>query len=431
MARITAVIGMQWGDEGKGKAVDYLAKDADIVIRATGGNNTGRTVVNEYGEIALHLVPAGIFNLNTTCVIGHGTVVDIRSLIAEIDSVEAMGIKVTPERLMISPRAHLIMPWHIMTDEAQEKQRGEQKIGTTLRGVGPCYTDKIARSGLRIGDILKPDFRDRFLASFETKRKMIRALYGKRIRQELCNELLERYEEYIERVEPFISDVTSFILKNVDRNNVGILLEGSQGALLDPDFGIDYPFVTSSPVTVAGLSQGSGIPPNKINKIVGIVKAYTTRVAAGPFPTEMSKGEAEFIREKGKEFGATTGRPRRCGWLDLSLLKYAARFNGVNSIALTKIDILGLLDQVRVSTGYRLFGETFNFDGYFSLDEIEHCEPIYKNLAGWGGHISDVRTFSDLPSSAREYIEFIEDSLKIPVEIISTGADRKKLIIRT
>ncbi len=431
MANVTAFIGTQWGDEGKGAIGDYLAQQADVVVRATGGNNTGRTVVNEYGKLALHLVPVGIFNPKTVSVIAHGVVVDLKSLFVEIASVEKVGVGVTPGRLLVSPRAHLIMPWHIMTDEAQERKRGKEKIGTTLRGVGPCYTDKIARTGFRVGDILEPDFRDRFFETFESKRKMLRALYGKRTPEHLGSKLWEEFEGYIFQIKPFIADTTGFLWRQLEREDSSILLEGSQGILLDPDFGIDYPFVTSSAVTVAGLSQGSGIAPNKIDKVVGVVKAYTTRVAAGPFPTELAEKDSEHLRELGNEYGATTARPRRCGWLDLNLLNYAIQINGITSLALTKIDILGLLDEIQVAIAYEYSKKAIiHCDDYFSPERLEEARPIYRSFQPWGGNFNAVRSSDDLPQPAQEFVSFIEDSLSIPVEFISFGEERDKLIVR-
>ena len=438
---VGAVIGLQWGDEGKGKVIDYLSQRADIVVRATGGNNTGRTVVNEYGKIALHLIPAGIFNPNTTCVIGHGVVVDIKSLLSEIQSVRELGISITPERLLVSSRAHLVMPWHIWLDQAEEAKRKGKKLGTTLRGIGPCFTDKISRVSLRVGDILKPDFKERFLYAFETKRRLLNSTfygetiqrdfaYGKRIPKERGEELWNEFQENAAFLKPFIVDAASFLWEQLEtKGDPAILLEGSQGVLLDPDFGVDYPFVTSSPVTVAGLSQGSGIPPTRIDEVIGIVKAYTTRVAAGPFPTEMTPGETAFLKERGLEYGATTGRPRRCGWLDLPLLKYAARINGVDTIALTKIDILGLFEKVKLATGYSDGSKFFSCKDYLSVDSLERLEPLYRIFEGWGEVPSLSQfSFTDLPSDAQRYIEFIETTLGIPIAIISFGEERQKLL---
>ncbi len=429
--RVIAVIGTQWGDEGKGAIVDYLAQDVDIVVRSTGGNNTGRTVVNEFGKIALHLIPAGIFNPRAVCAIGNGVVVDLKGLFSEMESVEKMGVSLAPGRLLVSPRAHLIMPWHIMIDEAEELRRGSGKIGTTLRGVGPCYTDKISRSGFRVGDIVKPDFKDRFLAVFRAKRRLLADIYGKRIPENRGEKLWKEFEGYIERTMPFIADVSGFLWKNLEGKKGTILLEGSQGVLLDPDFGVDYPFVTSSPVTVAGLLQGSGIPPTAIDTVVGVVKAYATRVAPGPFPTEMSEKESEHLRELGKEYGATTGRPRRCGWLDLNLLKYVIRINGITSLALTKIDILGLLDEIRIATAYRnAANQPVLFDDYTPLDQLEQMEPVYQSFKSWKEDLDAIRTFTDFPAAAQTFVTFLENNLSVPVEFISFGEEREKLIRR-
>lgn len=432
---VTAVIGSQWGDEGKGKIVDFLAQEMDVVVRFSGGPNAGHTIINDKGEFKLHLVPSGIFNPSCECIIGNGVAVDLDILIAEMNELRSKGVSL--EKLKISSRAHLILPQHILLDIAQEQRRGQKEIGTTRRGIGPVFADKAARTGLRVGDLREPDyFREHFLQNYLEKKAILEKVYRQETiwqkflhrfgarRDELgpAQALLEKYFDiYQKQIFPYICDTEEILWGAID-SEADILLEGAQGTLLDIDFGT-YPNVTSSSCNIAGASQGSGIPPSKINRVIGVVKAYTTRVGSKgqPFPTEMQEEEGNTLRELAHEYGATTGRPRRLGWLDLMLLRYAHRINNFTYLALTRLDNLSHLAKIPVCVGYVSKGRLS-----FNLADVE---PIYVELPGWQKPIEGCRDFNDLPPEAKNYVEFIEERIA-PINLISTGPRREDRIVR-
>jgi len=407
---VTVVLGAQWGDEGKGKIVDMLAQNADYVIRFNGGNNAGHTIVNEHGTFALHLIPSGIFYPSTKCIIGNGVVVNPETLLTEIEELRKINLDLDG-RLIISTLAHLVMPWHIMRDRAQEEKRGPNKIGTTLRGIGPAMSDKISRNGLRVGDMLNKDsFVKKFRLAHEESSAILKAL-GSKDKISWPQDIIDKYLRHAELLKPYIADTLAIVTKALD-NNERIILEGAQGAMLDIDFGT-YPYVTSSGCGTAAACQGSGIPPTKIDKVIGVIKAYSTRVGEGPFPTEMDKETAERIREKGKEYGATTGRPRRCGWLDLVSLIEAININGISEIAITKLDVLSSLGKLSVGIFYGSDGEV----------------SYVNDLKGWSAELQDIKQLDELPNAVRNYIKFIERQVHVPIKYISLGPDRKQTII--
>lgn len=427
---VTVVIGAQWGDEGKGKITDFLAPQMDIIIRANGADNAGHTVINEYGEFKLHLVPSGISNQNAICIIGNGVAINPEVLIREIGELHSRNIKT--DNLKISARAHLIFPWHTILDGLEEESRGGGKIGTTRRGVGPVFSDKAARFGLRVGDLLdKEKFEKRFREIYVRKKKLLRKVYGfKKLGK--AEDILASYFQYREILLPYIADTQEIIWKALNRDKK-ILLEGAQATLLDVDFGT-YPFVTSSPCTAAGLCQGSGIPPSKVTEIIGIVKAYTTRVGekVEPFPTEMSEDIAHILREKAHEYGATTGRPRRCGWLDLVGLRYSNRINGFTSLAITRLDSLAGFSPVNVCYAYKLKNESITQSFPYSLEDV--AGPIYLTLSGWPEDINKVKKYSDLFSernfSAGLCLQFIEGFTGVPIKYVSIGPERSQTLIK-
>lgn len=418
------VLGAQWGDEGKGKMTDYLAEEADVVVRFQGGNNAGHTVVVGDTDYKLHLIPSGVLYDNKLNVIGNGVVVDPKALFTEIDYLEGLGVKVTPEKLIISDRAHLIMPYHRILDALKEKARGKNDIGTTGKGIGPCYTDKIERSGIRICDLLhKEVFIEKLKENIEIKNAYITKVYG----GEALNfdEICKQYLEYAERIRPYVCDTSVRIYDEI-MNNKNVLFEGAQGMLLDIDHG-SYPYVTSSNTTSGGVSNGTGIGPTMITNAVGICKAYTTRVGKGPFPTELNDDMGEWIREKGHEFGVTTGRARRCGWLDLVILKTTVRVCGLTSLAVTKIDTLAGLDKVKVCVGYKFDGKVID---YFpaSLEDVAKCEPVYEEFAGWDESVANARSYDEIPENAKIYLRRIEEFTGTKISIVSVGPERAQTI---
>lgn len=418
------VLGAQWGDEGKGKMTDYLAEEADVVVRFQGGNNAGHTVVVGDTDYKLHLIPSGVLYDNKLNVIGNGVVVDPKALFTEIDYLEGLGVKVTPEKLLISDRAHLIMPYHRILDALKEKARGKNDIGTTGKGIGPCYTDKIERSGIRICDLLhKEVFIEKLKENIEIKNAYITKVYG----GEALNfdEICKEYLEYAERIRPYVCDTSVKIYDEI-MNNKNVLFEGAQGMLLDIDHG-SYPYVTSSNTTSGGVSNGTGIGPTMITNAVGICKAYTTRVGKGPFPTELNDDMGEWIREKGHEFGVTTGRARRCGWLDLVILKTTVRVCGLTSLAVTKIDTLAGLDKVKVCVGYKFDGKVID---YFpaSLEDVAKCEPVYEEFAGWDESVANARSYDEIPENAKIYLRRIEELTGTKISIVSVGPERAQTI---
>ncbi len=419
----TVVVGAQWGDEGKGKVVDFLAKDADIIARYQGGDNAGHTVVVGKEKYVLHLIPSGILHPDKKCVIGNGVVLSPRVLFQEIDHLRQRGIHIG-DNLAISDRAHLIMPYHLLMESIDEDKRGKKKIGTTKRGIGPAYMDKVGRSGIRVGDLLNFEvFEEKLRFNLEEKAKILDKT------QEWVEsakaETTEEYRDYAERIEPFVTD-TSLMLNEAIKSGKSILFESAQGTLLDVDLGT-YPFGTSSNPTAGGVCAGLGIGPTMIHKVIGVVKAYVTRVGAGPFPTELPPDMNEQIRQKGEEFGATTGRPRQCGWFDAVAARYAVRVNNFTSIAITKLDILDELESIKLCVGYRYNGKTITeFPGQIHI--LENCEPVYESMEGWLTDTSELREYQDLPEKARKYVERISQLMETKVELVAVGPERDRIM---
>lgn len=425
MANIV-VIGMQWGDEGKGKVVDLLTEYADVVVRFQGGNNAGHTVVVGEQTIILHLIPSGALYAEKKCVIGNGVVVDPQVLLKEIDELRNLGYFKKDEQLLLSEDAHLIMPYHRLLDVARERMKGEGKIGTTGRGIGPAYEDKVAREGIRVGDLLdKEVFRQKLEANLTIKNLFLQTCL-----KEKGFALAPIYEEYLgygERLKKYITNTSVFIDQQIKKGR-HILFEGAQGTHLDVDHGT-YPFVTSSNTVAGGACTGAGIGPTKITEVIGVSKAYTTRVGSGPFPTELKDETGQRIRERGREFGATTGRPRRCGWLDIPLLKDAIRLNGLTGIALTKMDVLSEFATIKICTAYRYKGEVLE-EVPSSVEVLTRCEPVYEEFPGWKTELRNFRKFQDLPKTAQDYIKRLEELTETEVILVSVGEKRDETILR-
>ncbi len=418
----TIVIGTQWGDEGKGKIIDYLATDSDYVVRFHGGNNAGHTIINSNGKFALHLIPSGIFNPKSKSIISNGVVVDPEVLVTEIKMLKKAGIKIE-NQLYISPRAHLIMPYHKILDRLYEEAKGKAKTGTTGRGIGPVYADKVSYNGIRIIDLQDKDlFREKLRIQLLVKNKIIKALGEKELS---VKEIEKEYYSYYSVFKKYVSE-TYQILNKAMNIKKSILLEGAQGMFLDNDWGT-YPFVTASSVVSGNATAGAGIPPNKIDEIFGVSKAYTTRVGSGPFPTELFDETGKKIREIGNEYGATTGRERRCGWLDLEIVKFAADINGMTGLVITKLDILDTFPEIKVCIGYKLNGKKVNyFDG--DAQFLEKVTPVYKKFKGWMKTTNGISNFKDLPKEAKEYLNFIEQFTRVKIKFISTGSKRDETI---
>jgi len=415
------VIGAQWGDEGKGRIVDYLASRADMVVRYQGGNNAGHTVEVNDIRFKLHLIPSGILHPGKICVIGNGMVIDPIALVDEIMYLEGYGIDVK-SRLKISDRAHLIMPYHKLLDEVIEEHKGELQLGTTRRGIGPAYVDKAERIGIRVCDLLEPKyFEEKVEQNLRMKNEIIQKVYGKKGFEK--GPIIESYLKAAEQIKDMVCDTTSIIYE-FSKNDKKILYEGAQGTLLDVDLGT-YPYVTSSHPIAGGVCIGAGIGPTLIDSVVGVVKAYTTRVGKGPFPTELLDKTGDIIREKGYEYGTTTGRPRRCGWLDIVMLRYAVKVNGLSYIAITKLDTLGGLEKVKICIGYKYKGKTIT-DFPASLNVLSECEPIYEELPGWEEGISDIKRVEELPENLIKYIYKIEELTGVKVAFISIGPKREQ-----
>ena len=416
---VTVLVGCQWGDEGKGKIVDILSENYDIVTRFQGGANAGHTVEIGDNQYILHLIPSGILRNNVKCVIGNGVVVDPNALLEEIKLLKQNGINVEG-RLFISHNAHLIMPYHKLLDSISESSK--KKIGTTGRGIGPCYMDKYARKGIRIVDLLNRKILERKIRdNLEEKNTLLKKVYehdGLDV-----DKIINEYIQFDKAIDNYITDVP-LMLNNAIRDGKSILLEGAQGALLDVDHGT-YPYVTSSSPTSGGACTGSGIPPNKITSVFGIVKAYTTRVGNGPFPTELTNDEGENLRKEGAEYGATTGRPRRCGWFDAFLVSYSAMINGIDSVAITKLDVLGTFESIKVCVGYKLNGKSLN-SFPTDVEQLNNITPVYETLDGWMEDISKCKSYDELPQKTKDYLEFISDHANIKIEIISVGPKRKQ-----
>jgi adenylosuccinate synthase len=418
------VVGSQWGDEGKGKIVDFLSDKADVVARYQGGNNAGHTVVINDDKFILHIIPSGILYRDKICIVGNGVVVEPAALIEEITGLKDRGIPVG-NNLLISNNAHIIMPYHIALDKEKEKVLGKKSIGTTGRGIGPAYVDKMARVGLRAGDLLQPVvFKEKLTAHLSTINFLLENFYKSPPFD--IDDIYNTYMGYAEKLSVYITD-TDVIINKMMSENKNILCEGAQGTLLDIDHGT-YPFVTSSNPIAGGACVGLGISPTKISKVLGVIKAYTTRVGRGPFPTEMRDDLGETIREKGGEYGATTGRPRRCGWLDMVILRHSTMINGFTGIALTKLDILDGIEKIKICTSYKHRGSTIDIFPK-ELNVFENCEPIYTELEGWKESTVGIKELNKLPKAAQAYIQTIEAMLGVEVQLISTGQRRDELII--
>jgi adenylosuccinate synthase len=424
---IIIVIGAQWGDEGKGKIVDLLADHFDIVARYQGGHNAGHSVYVGDKAFVLRLLPSGVIHPDKVCVLGNGMVIDPKAFFEEADQLAEKGVAITPERIRVSSRAHLILPYHRALDHTSEERLGNERVGTTLRGIGPAYEDKAGRRGIRVADALVPEvLRSRIERNLEDANRIIQAYGGAPLD---ADEIYDEISRLAERLAPFITDTTHY-LNRAAREGRTILIEGAQATLLDVDHGT-YPFVTSSSTTAGGASIGTGLAPHRITGVLGIVRTYTTRVGEGPFPTEMLEGEAEMsqlIRERGREYGAVTGRPRRCGWFDAFATRYAADINGFSSVALTKLDVLDALDEVKVCTGYRLDGRELESFPAVSQD-LRRIEPIYATLPGWKTSTEGITEMDALPETARNYIEFLSREIGVEIGMVSTGPERSQTII--
>lgn len=419
------LVGAQWGDEGKGKIIDILSGKSDIIIRFQGGNNAGHTVVIDDEEFILHLIPSGILHKGKICVIGNGVVVDPEALLNEIDTLKKRGVAVD-DSLLISDQVHIIFPYHRLLDELREKKKGKTKIGTTKRGIGPCYADKASRCGIRLTELLNPEeFREKLKFNMDEKNAILSTLYGHKGFS--LGEIYERYLKYGKKIEKYIQNIPLFLNRAIAKGK-SLLFEGAQGTLLDIDHGT-YPFVTSSNATAGGACIGSGISPIKIDKVIGVAKAYTTRVGEGPFPTEFELELMKRIREKGKEFGATTGRPRRCGWLDAVILRHAVMINGLTELVLTKLDVLDDTDPIKVCVGYKCGDDVFK-DFPSNMETLTKCKPIYEELPGWKEDTSSITKYRQLPVKARKYITYISRFLKKRITMISVGSERSQTLIR-
>ncbi len=417
------VVGAQWGDEGKGKIVDYLAEAAHLVVRYQGGNNAGHTVVVGDKVYKLHLVPSGVFYPEKICVIGHGVVLDPEVLVRELDYLAGHGI--TKPNLKISPGAHLIMPYHIRIDGADEDRKGANKIGTTRRGIGPAYMDKFARTGLRVIDLLdREEFLLKLERSLAEKNALLEKVYG--LPGFTIREIAEPYLAYAERIRPLVADTIAIINESIEQD-LPVLFEGAQGTLLDIDFGT-YPYVTSSHPVAGGACVGAGVGPTQINSVIGVVKAYTSRVGDGPFPTELGDETGNFIREKGQEYGTTTGRPRRVGWLDTVMVRYAKRVSGLTGLAVTRLDTLGAVPAVKMCVGYKIDGQITR-DFPTGLKALGKVEPIYEEFEGWGEEVPLATRIDDLPKPLRAYLNRLAELTGVPIQIFSTGRERVQTVV--
>ncbi|MCH7667184.1 MAG: adenylosuccinate synthase [Acidobacteria bacterium] len=419
----TVLTGMQWGDEGKGKIIDLLSPAFDAVVRYQGGNNAGHTVKFSDRHFALHLIPSGILTPGMHCVLGNGMVIPPDAFFEELESLRASGVE-TEERLWISDRAHVLLPIYAEVDKARELQLGTGRIGTTARGIGPAYEAKIARQGVRMCDL----YSERLEGLLMNVSSRLRPELGSLGRGSDVASLLIRCRDWAERLKPFVADTGRLINEWIDAGS-SVLFEGAQGVLLDVDHGT-YPFVTSSNATAGGASTGSGVAPTRIDGSIGVLKAYTTRVGSGPFPTELAEGEpdGDFLRRRGNEFGTTTGRPRRCGWLDLVIARYARRVNDTEIFALTKIDVLDRFESIKVCVAYRIDGEEVR-DFPSDLGRLERAEPVYEELPGWNQETAGTTRFEDLPENARDYVAYLEDDLEASAAVISTGPRREETIV--
>ena len=417
------VIGGHWGDEGKGKVVDLLSEQAALVVRYSGGNNAGHTVENPLGHFAMHLIPCGIFHPQTVCIIGNGVAVNPKAFLTELDMLQSAGLAVEG-RLFISDRAHLIMPYHQLLDGLEEDFWGGGVIGTTRLGIGPLYADKAARLGIRMADFREPKvFLERLKLVLERKNRLLTQVYNAQPLD--LEEVYSQYMEYQERISPFIADTGSLTRDALAQNKL-VLLEGAQGTLLDPEQGT-YPYVTSSVPTASGAALGSGVPPTKITKVMGVFKAYTTRVGEGPFPTELKDATGDFMREQGHEYGTTTGRPRRCGWFDAVSGRFSVEINDFTGVAVSRLDVLDAFPSLKICTGYKLDGKLVsNFPT--TAQELDRCEPVYEELPGWQTSTSGARQFQDLPKEAQGYLRRLETLVGCPIDLVGVGPAREQTI---
>ncbi|MFR2636998.1 MAG: adenylosuccinate synthase [[Eubacterium] siraeum] len=419
------VVGTQWGDEGKGKIIDIIASRADVVVRSQGGNNAGHTVVNDGQTYKLHLIPSGILYKNTLCLIGAGVVLDPKDLLSEIDNLSPRGVSF--DNLKIDPRAHVVMTWHITLDGLSEKFRGNSDIGTTKRGIGPCYMDKYERCGIRVYDLVHPEvFAEKVRMTGKLKNKIITEVYGGEPHD--IEAIIKEYTEYGKRLAKYVDDV-SVIVYEAAKANKTIMFEGAQATLLDIDFGT-YPYVTSSHPLSAGVCVGTGVGPMIISNIIGVAKAYTTRVGKGPFPTELDDETGETIRNKGGEFGTTTGRPRRTGWFDAVIVRHSVRVNGLSSLAINKLDTLGGIGDLKVCVAYKKPDGTVIENFPAALEELADCVPVYETLKGFDDDISSCRSFDELPEACKKYIERLEELCDCHISMVGVGPDREQIIER-
>jgi len=418
------IVGTQFGDEGKGKFIDLLAKRADYIARYQGGANAGHTVVISKNEFIFHLIPSGILRKRKKCIIGNGLVVDPQTLLEEIENLKKRGISVEG-RLFISENAHVVMPYHKLLDKVKEVRRKGKRIGTTRRGIGPCYTDKVARTGIRVADLIDEGaLKEKLRKNLDEKNQLLKKIY--RQKRFSYKKVLAEYSSYGRRIKKYVTNTSLLINQAIDKGK-NVLLEGAQGTFLDIDWGT-YPYVTSSHPIVGGALTGLGVGPTKIDRVVGVAKAYTTRVGRGPLPTELPKKLEKEIRDRGKEYGATTGRPRRCGWLDLVLLRSAIQINGLDNLILTKLDVLDELKEIKICTHYRYRGRRID---YFpnSLKVLSQCQPQYVTLKGWKKPIVEVKSYKGLPANAKKYVEKIRRLLGIKIALISVGPQRDQTIV--
>jgi len=421
---VLAVIGAQWGDEGKGKVVDLLAEKTKMVVRFSGGDNAGHTVVNRFGKFKLHLVPAGIFSPQAICIIGNGVVINPTALIDEIDQLNQRGVDTS--RLFISDRAHLIMPYHVLLDGLEEELRGGKALGTTRKGIGPAFADKVARLGIRTSDLLdKEGLLERLHFILNHKNAILTKVYGVSPLSE--DDIYSQYCQFGEQLAPYIRETTVMLEEALNRGEP-VLLEGAQGTLLDPDFGT-YPYATSSSPLAGGSCLGAGLGPTKISQVLGVFKAYCTRVGSGPMPTELTDETGNLIREQGHEYGTTTGRPRRCGWFDAVAAKFSTRINGFTRAAITRLDVLDTLPSLKICVGYKLDEHTID---YFpaNVAALNRCQPVYEELPGWQVPISDIRQYDQLPIQARQYLARLEELTSCPISLISVGMRREQTIFK-
>jgi len=417
----TILLGTQWGDEGKGKIIDMLTQDVDFVVRYQGGNNAGHTVVVDGKQFILHLVPSGILHKDKICIIGNGVVVDPEVLIEEIKQLKQKGVTID-KNLLISDQAHLIFPYHKMMDKLREAKKGKGKIGTTGRGIGPCYTDKVARCGIRVADLFNDKvFREKLKENLEEKNAIFNKLYDSEGFS--FEEMYKQYRKYGNRLKKYICNCSKVLNEGIE-NGKSVLFEGAQGTFLDIDYGT-YPYVTSSNSTAGGAITGTGVGPKKIDMVLGVAKAYTTRVGEGPFPTEFSSRMMENIRNKGKEFGATTGRPRRCGWFDAVLVKHSARINSLDEIAVTKLDVLDECKTLKICVGYKIGKSIFN-DFPSDIGALWRCKPVYEELPGWMQDTTRTTNYENLPKNALRYLDRISSLVNTKISIVSVGSERKQ-----